>query len=127
MNHHQFYPWTYVLPDGRLFIAGPHDPTHRFDLAAPAAAETFATINGNRSTGGEKGTSVLLMLRPPDYKPVVYIIGGNPPATQKTAEMIDLSAADARMDRAAQPERGARPSSSRRRCCRTAACSSPAA
>lgn len=93
MNHHQYYPWTYLLPDGRLFIAGPHDPTHRFDLSAPAAAESFATIHGNRSTGGEKGTSVLLLLRPPDYKPIVYIIGGNPAATQETAEMIDLSAA----------------------------------
>ena len=81
-----------MLPDGRLFIAGPHDPTHRFDLAAPAAAESFATIHGNRSTGGEKGTSVLLILRPPDYKPIVYIIGGNTPTTQQTAEMIDLSA-----------------------------------
>ncbi len=91
MNHHQYYPWTYLLPDGRFFIAGPHDPTHRFDLAAPAAAETFATIHGNRSTSGEKGTSVLLILRPPDYKPVAYIMGGNPPGTEDTAEMIDLS------------------------------------
>ena len=93
MNHHQYYPWTYLLPDGRLFIAGPHDPTHRFDLAAPGAAEAFPTIHGNRSTGGEKGTSLMLILRPPDYKPIVYIIGGNPAPTQKTAEMIDLSAA----------------------------------
>lgn len=93
MNHHQYYPWTYVLPDGRLFIAGPHVPTHRFDLAAPAAAEAFGTLHGDRSTGGEKGSSVLLLLRPPDYEPIVYIIGGNTPATQKTAEMIDLSAA----------------------------------
>lgn len=91
MNHHQYYPWTYLLPDGRLFIAGPHDPTHRFDLASPAAAESFATIHGNRSTVGEKGTSVLLMMRPPDYKPIVYIMGGNPAAAQKTAEMIDLA------------------------------------
>lgn len=93
MNHHQFYPWTSLLPDGRLFIAGPHDPTHRFDLAAPAGAESFATINGNRSTGGENGSSVLLIMRPPDYKPIVYIMGGDPPAAEKTAEMIDLSAA----------------------------------
>lgn len=92
MNHHQYYPWTYLLPDGRLFIAGPHDPTHRFDLAAPGAAEAFPTIHGNRSTGGEKGTSALLILRPPDYKPIVYIMGGNPAPTQKTAEAIDLSA-----------------------------------
>ncbi|HVF38830.1 MAG TPA: galactose oxidase-like domain-containing protein, partial [Gemmatimonadaceae bacterium] len=93
MNQHQYYPWTYVLPDGRLFIAGPHVPTNRFDLAAPAAAESFPTIHGNRSTGGEKGTSLMLILRPPDYKAVVYIMGGNPPAAQKTAEMIDLSVA----------------------------------
>ncbi|MDQ3812787.1 MAG: DUF1929 domain-containing protein, partial [Armatimonadota bacterium] len=93
MNSHEFYPWTYLLPDGRLFIAGPHDPTHRFDLAAPAAAESFATIHGNRSTGGEKGSSVFLILRPPDYKPVAYIMGGNTPTTEKTAAMIDLSAA----------------------------------
>jgi plastocyanin len=92
MNHHQYYPWTYVLPDGRLFIAGPHDPTHRFDLAALAGAETYATINGNRSTGGEKGTSALLIMRPPAYEPIVTIMGGNPPAAQKTAEMINLSA-----------------------------------
>ena len=92
MDHHAFYPWTYLLPDGRVFIGGPHDPTHRFDLAAPAAAQAFPTINGNRSTGGEKGSSVLLLLRPPDYKPIVYIIGGNTPTTEQTAEMIDLSA-----------------------------------
>lgn len=92
MNHHQFYPWTYLLPDGRLFIAGPHDPTHRVDLAAPGAPESFATINGDRSTGGEKGTSALFILRPPDYKPTACIMGGNPAAAQQTAEMIDLSA-----------------------------------
>jgi hypothetical protein len=91
MNHHQYYPWTYVLPDGRLFIAGPHDPSNRFDLAAPAAPEVFPTIHGNRSTGGEKGSSVLLILRPPGYEPIACIIGGNTPATQDTAEMIDLS------------------------------------
>jgi plastocyanin len=66
MDHHAYYPWTYLLPDGRLFIAGPHDPTHRFDLAIPAAAEAFSTIHGNRSGGGEKGSSVMLILRPPD-------------------------------------------------------------
>ena len=93
MNHHNYYPWTYLLPDGRLFIGGPHDPTHRFDLAALGAIEAFPTLHGNRSTGGEKGSSVLLLLRPPDYKPIVYVMGGNTLATEDTAEMIDLSAA----------------------------------
>jgi hypothetical protein len=93
MNHHLYYPWTYLLPDGQFFIAGPHDPTHRFDLAAPAGAQPFATINGDRSSGGEKGSSVMLILRPPDYKPIVYIMGGDLPGTENSAEMIDLSAA----------------------------------
>ena len=94
MNHHQYYPWTWMLPDGRLFIAGPHVPTQRFDWTAAAIApESFPTIGGNRSTGGEKGTSLLLILRPPDYKPIIYIMGGNTPTTQQTAEQIDASAA----------------------------------
>ncbi len=92
MNHHQYYPWTYLLPDGKLFIAGPHHPTHRFGIGAPAAPEVFNTVlNGSRSTGGEKGSSVMLILRPPDYKPIVYIMGGSPAGAQQTAEMIDLS------------------------------------
>jgi len=91
MNHHEYYPWTYVLPDGRLFIAGPHDPTHRFDLAVPAAAESFPTVFGNRSTGGEKGSSAMFILRPPDYRPVVMVMGGNPAPARKTAETIDLA------------------------------------
>ena len=62
--------------DGFLFIAGPHVPTNRFDPPANvAAAESFPTIHGDRSTGGEKGTSVLTILRPPDYKPVACIAG----------------------------------------------------
>lgn len=93
MNHHKYYPWTYLLPDGRLFIAGPHDPTHRFDLAAPGATEAFSTVAGNRSTGGEKGSSVMLILRPPDYRPLVMVMGGDPPDARKTAEMIDLAVA----------------------------------
>jgi plastocyanin len=93
MNHHQYYPWTYLLPDGRLFIAGPHVPTNRFDLAALGAIESFGTAGGDRSGGGEKGSSVLLILRPPDYKPIVYIMGGDTATTDDTAEMIDLSAA----------------------------------
>jgi len=92
-NHHVYYPWTYLLPDGQLFIAGPHDPTQRFDWTNPAAFDSFSTIAGNRSTGGEKGTSVMQILRPPDYKPIVIIAGGNTAPAQQTAEYIDLSAA----------------------------------
>ena len=91
MFHHEYYPWTYLLPTGRLFIAGPHTPSQRFDFNAPAGVETFPTGKGNRSTGGEKGSSVMLILRPPDYKPIVYRMGGNVPGVEKSVEKIDLS------------------------------------
>lgn len=91
MNHHEYYPWTYLLPDGRLFICGPHDPSQRFDFNAPAGVESFPTVKGNRSNGGEKGSSVLLILRPPDYKAVGYIMGGNVGGTENTAEQAVLS------------------------------------
>ena len=93
MAHHQYYPWTYELPSGKLFIAGPHAPTQRFDWnPAVANVESFPTIAGERSTGGERGTSVLLPLRPPAYVPRVLIAGGDPAAARQTAEVIDLSA-----------------------------------
>jgi plastocyanin len=90
-----YYPWTYLLPDGRLFIAGPTGVSRRFNWAAPVddPAQTWNTIGGNRSTGGEKGTSVLLPLRPPYGGPQVLIAGGNTPTSQQTSEIIDLSAA----------------------------------
>lgn len=94
MAHHQYYPWTYQLPGGKLFIAGPHVPTQRFDWGPGVTnVESFPTIAGNRSTGGERGTSVLLPLRPPSYSPQVLIAGGDPSAAQQTSEFIDLSAA----------------------------------
>jgi hypothetical protein len=91
MFHHEFYPWTYLLPSGLLFIAGPHTPSQRFDFNAPAAVETIPSGKGNRSTGGEKGSSVMLILRPPDYKPIVYRMGGNVAGVEKSVEKIDLS------------------------------------
>lgn len=91
MNHHRFYPWTYVLPDGRVFIAGPHDPTHRLKIDPIANVEVFSMNSGNRSTGGEKASSVLLPLHPPDYAPRIVVLGGNTATSRKTAEIIDLS------------------------------------
>ena len=95
MHHHEFYPWTFLLPGGKFFIAGPHVPTQRFNLAAGGInnLEPFATIAGDRSSGGEKGTCVLLPLRPPNYEPRVLIAGGDFTAAQQTAEWIDLSSA----------------------------------
>ena len=92
MFHHEYYPWTYLLPSGLLFIAGPHTPSQRFDFNnAAGTLESFATGKGNRSSGGEKGSSVMLILRPPDYAPIVYRMGGNVPGTESSVEQIDLS------------------------------------
>ena len=88
---HEYYPWTYLLPDGKLFIAGPHVPTHRFEVLNPANFDSYGTVHGNRSTGGERGTAVMFTLRPPDYDVKIMIIGGSPSAAQQTSEIIDLS------------------------------------
>lgn len=91
MNVHVYYPWTFLLPDGRCFIAGPHVPTHRFEVLNPANFDSYGTVHGNRSTGGERGTAVMFTLRPPDYDVKIMIIGGSPSAAQQTSEIIDLS------------------------------------
>ena len=95
MGQHEYYPWTYVLPGGKIFIAGPHVPTQRFDWSPAGITnlESFPTLAGDRSSGGEKGTSVFLPLRPPTYAPRVLIAGGDFVPAQKTAEWIDLSLA----------------------------------
>ncbi|MGH7564981.1 MAG: galactose oxidase-like domain-containing protein [Gemmatimonadota bacterium] len=93
-NIFQYYPWSYLLPDGRVFIAGNENPTRRFDPLAPVAdpAETFAMVHGaNRSLFSQAGTAVLLVLRPPGYAARVVIAGGNNPAALSSAEIIDLS------------------------------------
>ena len=90
-----YYPWTYLLANGDLFIAGPRGITRRFNPLVPVddPAKTWPTIAGNRSSGGEKGTSVLLPLLPPDYKPRIVIAGGDTPGSPQTSEIIDLSEA----------------------------------
>lgn len=92
MNHHKYYPWTFLLPDGNLAICGPHNPTHVIDWPTATIIHTKSTLHLNRSTGGEKGSAVLLPLRPPNYDPIVMIMGGNTAPTQQTTETIDLAA-----------------------------------
>jgi plastocyanin len=91
-----FYPWLYLLPDGELFIAGPQEVTRKFDWTAnPIVDDPTKTFNTNTGDRGDNmnGTSVLLTLRPPDYKPVILIMGGSPMPARKSTEVMDLSAA----------------------------------
>ena len=73
-----YYPWTYLLPGGDIFIAGPHKTTRRFSwqFPVPDPAKTWDRGLGDRGTNMQ-GTSVLLPLRPPKYEPRVLVMGGN--------------------------------------------------
>lgn len=99
---YRYYPWIYVLPGGDLFVAGPQKETRRFDPAATPIVDDPAktwvnAIDADRVsslTGSQKGTSVLAILRPPNYAPIILNAGGNTAEARKTAEWIDLSQPD---------------------------------
>ena len=90
-----FYPWTFLLPDGELFIAGPQKPARRVNWKVTPVvddpARQFNQVFSQRGVNMD-GTAVLLPLQPPNYEPRVLICGGNGPDTQQSAEWIDLSA-----------------------------------
>jgi FtsP/CotA-like multicopper oxidase with cupredoxin domain len=89
-----YYPWTFVLPNGELFIAGPQKPARRFDWTATPVvddpAKQYNQISSQRGVNMD-GTAVLLPLRPPHYEPRVVIAGGQPADASQSAEWIDLS------------------------------------
>jgi len=89
-----YYPWTFLLPGGDLFIAGPQKPARRFDPAAMPImdnpANQYNQISSQRGVNMD-GTAVLLPLKPPHYEPRVLILGGSAADAQQTAEWIDLS------------------------------------
>jgi plastocyanin len=91
-----YYPWTFLLPDGNLFIAGPQKPARRFDPFAGAIiddpAKQYNQISSQRGVNMD-GTAVLLPLKPPHYEPRVLVLGGSAADAQQTAEWIDLSVA----------------------------------
>ncbi len=100
-----YYPWTFLLPGGDLFIAGPQKPARRFDPAASPVVDNPA-LQYNQLANPQRGvnmdgTAVLLPLRPPHYEPRVLVAGGtsngaawsaSEAGALQTAEWIDLSA-----------------------------------
>jgi hypothetical protein len=90
-----YYPWTFLLPDGDLFIAGPQKPARRVRWTATPVVDDplrrFDQVFSQRGVNMD-GTAVLLPLRPPGYAPRVLIAGGDGLDTQQSAEWIDLSA-----------------------------------
>jgi len=91
-----YYPWTFLLPGGNLFIAGPQKPARRFDPTATpiidSPANQFNQIASQRGVNMD-GTAVLLALRPPHYEPRIFVAGGAAADARQTAEWIDLSKA----------------------------------
>lgn len=98
-----YYPWTFLLPGGDLFVAGPQKPARRFDPNAnPVVAQSFNQLTPLQRGVNMDGTAVLLPLRPPNYEPRVVIAGGTSDGANwspseanalKSAEWIDLSVA----------------------------------
>jgi Galactose oxidase-like, Early set domain/Multicopper oxidase len=98
-----YYPWTFLLPGGDLFIAGPQKPARRFDPRADPViddpARQYDQISPQRGVNMD-GTAVLLPLRPPNYEPRVLVAGGTSRGASwvpteegalPTAEWIDLA------------------------------------
>ncbi len=101
-----YYPWTFLLPGGNLFIAGPQKPSRRFDpTATPVVdnpANQFNQLTPQQRGVNMDGTAVLLPLRPSHYEPRVMIAGGTSQGANwsasevdplQSAEWIDLSVA----------------------------------
>ncbi|KKL59785.1 hypothetical protein LCGC14_2211850 [marine sediment metagenome] len=80
------YPRMHLLSSGKVFDTGPQSLTGTFDPATVTWEVVGSSNYGYRSGG----TSVLLPLNPPDYRPKVLIFGGGDPATD-TAEIIDMA------------------------------------
>lgn len=77
-----YYPYVYVLPDGRIFMAGPDKQTGFLDPTG-----TGAWTDGPPSAYGQRsyGSSVM-------YEPgKILIFGGGNPQPTKTAEVIDFN------------------------------------
>jgi plastocyanin len=92
-----YYPWTFLLPGGDLFIAGPQKPARRFSPAASPIVDDpsrqYNQISSQRGVNMD-GTALLLPLKPPQYEQRVMILGGSAADAQQTAEWIDLSVAN---------------------------------
>lgn len=92
-----FYPWAYVIPGDRIFIAGPQQTALVLDWTQdPILVDPLLSFDSESSRvvsdwQSQKGTSTMLILRPPSYAVRVINAGGSAPGTDVTAEMIDLS------------------------------------
>ena len=104
-----YYPWTFLLPNGEIFIAGPQKPARRVDWTATPVvddpARQYPQVFSQRGVNMD-GTAVLLPLRPPSHAPRVLIAGGAI-ARHAAISRMDRLVGRTRMAGAAQHERRA--------------------
>ena len=85
------YPRVELLPNGSAFYTGQGSGTNNASAWIFNPASGTWTASAASTMNRSYGSSVLLPLLPPDYKPKVMNFGGGSPATA-TTEIIDLSA-----------------------------------
>jgi hypothetical protein len=88
------YPRMHLLPNGKVFCSGEQTVSKMFTPSTQTWAINYARTVYPRNRKG--GSSVLLPLSPDTgYIPKVMIMGGDTPNATATAEIIDLSVANA--------------------------------
>jgi hypothetical protein len=101
-----YYPWTFLLRGGDVFIAGPQKPARRFNPTATPIIDDpsrqYNQLTAQQRGVNMDGTAVLLPLRPPNYETRILIAGGTSDGAIWTSaeadplastEWIDLSVA----------------------------------
>ena len=96
------YPRLHLLSNGEIFYAGSFNTHYTFPFSVkgfPSATldlttQKWKTIGNPKNVNREEGTTVLLPLIPPDYKPKVLLIAGGTPQGKnaiRDVEIIDFS------------------------------------
>ncbi len=96
------YPRLHLLPSGEIFYAGSYNTHYTFPFTLRGFPTSTLDVNSRRwriigppnQSQRQEGASVLLPLKPPDYRARVLLIGGGwPNGTKATeeVEIIDLS------------------------------------
>ncbi len=96
------YPRLHLLPNGEIFYAGSFNTHYTFPFSVkgfPSATldlttQKWKTIGNPKNVNREEGTTVLLPLIPPNYKPKVLLIAGGTPQGKnaiRDVEIIDFS------------------------------------
>lgn len=92
-SNYLYYPWTYLLPDGQLLVAGPKALTFKFD---PFNISDVTMYRGakirDHDDYAQEGTSCLLPLRVgSDYAAQILVAGGETADAWKSSQLLNLA------------------------------------